>query len=63
MQKPMFSPEQMKDYAAQMDLTNTTPEEIARMAAIAERVARVSAAIPRMPSKAHEPASVFKVPL
>lgn len=63
MQKPMLSPEQTTDDAAQTDLTNPTPEEMARMAAIAERVARVSAAIPRMPSKAHEPASVFKVPL
>jgi hypothetical protein len=53
----------MAKYAEIYGLTNLTPEHIARMAELANRVVKAAAAIPRMPSKGDEPASTFKVPL
>lgn len=55
--------EEVAAFAALQGLKEVTPEEVERIAMLATKVARVSAEIPRMPSKGHEPANVFKVPL
>lgn len=44
-------------------VTLSTPEDMDRMAMLATKVTGTGASIKRMPSKGHEPASVFKVPL
>lgn len=53
----------MATFAIVNGLKDVKPDEIVRMTELANKVAATSAAIPRMPSKGHEPASTFKVPL
>jgi hypothetical protein len=60
---PAWTQDEIDAFAARYGLTNLTPEHRARMRELADRVAAAGRAIPRMPSKGHEPASVFRVPL
>lgn len=62
MTEKCWTKEQMAAFVDLHGLKNTSPEEIERLALLATRVARTGSEVPRMPSKAHEPASIFKVP-
>ena len=63
MSKPTpFSTAEMEAYAQRYGLTNFAPEHMARLAELAEKVAEVGRALPRMPSKSDEPAHTFSVP-
>jgi heterodisulfide reductase subunit C len=53
----------MRQYAARHGLTTLSPANLTRMRELAERVAQTGAAIPRMPNKSDEPASVLTLPL
>lgn len=63
MSEKTWTKDAMATFAAVHGLKDAGPEELARMVERANKVAATSAAIPRMPSKGHEPASTFKVPL
>ena len=63
MSEPAWTPETMAAYAALYGLGKLTPEQVARMAELGNKAAATARAIPRMPSKSDEPASIFKVPL
>ncbi len=63
MSEKTWTPESMATFAAVNGLKDVISEELARLVMLGNRVAATSAAVPRMPSKGHEPASTFKVPL
>jgi hypothetical protein len=63
MSEQTWTPESMAAFAAIYGLSSLTPEHVARMAELGNKVVKAAAAIPRMPSKGDEPASIFKVPL
>ena len=61
MSTPTWTRAEIINYAALHGLKLDTTEEIDRVIMLATRVASVASSIKRMPSKAHEPASIFKV--
>lgn len=63
MSEKTWTKDAMATFATLNGLKEVRPEELARMVELANKVAATSAAIPRMPSKGDEPASIFKVPL
>lgn len=63
MSEKTWTTEGMATFAAVNGLKDVKAEEVARLVKLGNRVATASATIPRMPSKGHEPASTFKVPL
>jgi hypothetical protein len=63
MSAPIWTPEMMKTFAAMYGLTALEGPQLERMTELANRVVGVANAIPRMPSKSDEPASIFRVPL
>ncbi|MEJ1159264.1 hypothetical protein [Prosthecomicrobium sp. N25] len=60
---PAWTQAEIDAFAARYGLVNATPEHLARMRELADRVAAAGRAIPRMPNKGDEPASTFRVPL
>ena len=61
--KPVWTLEEVKAYAARYGLTNMQPEHLLRMVELANRVSAAGAAIPRMDRKSDEPVSTFRLPL
>jgi len=60
---PAWTQDEINAFAARYGLANLTPDHLARMRELADRVSAAGRAIPRMPSKGDEPASTFRVPL
>ena len=58
-----WTAETVASFALVNGLKDAKPEEIEHIVKLANKVAAASAAVPRVPSKGHEPASTFKVPL
>ncbi|MGJ5180304.1 hypothetical protein ACQR16_22275 [Bradyrhizobium oligotrophicum] len=59
---PPTSIAEIEAFARRHGLTTLTPEHLARMAELADKVAATARALPRMPSKEDEPAHGFRVP-
>jgi aspartyl-tRNA(Asn)/glutamyl-tRNA(Gln) amidotransferase subunit A len=59
---PATSLSEIEAYARRYGLTNLTPEHLARLAELADKVAALGRSLPRMPSKEDEPAHSFRVP-
>lgn len=49
-------------YCRRQGFTNFAAEHLVRLAELADKAAETGRALPRMPSKADEPAHVFRVP-
>lgn len=62
-EKPGWTLEEIKAYAARYGLTTMQPEHLERMVELANRVSAAGSAIPRMERKSDEPASTFRLPL
>jgi hypothetical protein len=58
-----WTAEYMIESTRRLGLGEASREEIMRLCKLADKVALVSAKIPRMPSKTDEPAATFQVPL
>jgi hypothetical protein len=58
---PAITIAEIEIFARRHGLTNFAPENLARLAELAEKVAETSRALPRLPSKSSEPAHVFRV--
>jgi hypothetical protein len=53
---------EIEAFARRRGLTNLAPDQIERLAEIADTVAAAGRAVPRMASKEDEPAHTFRVP-
>lgn len=60
---PPWTLPEIETYAARHGLTGLDAAALERMRALADRVASTARALPRMPRKDDEPATVFRLPL